>query len=88
MGHKLGHLPLGDAALQAALATHLESLVGSIDILVNSAGFIRRTPPTHRSTPVDRAVTPKDVVIAVLACVTHLRTTTGTRIIIDSGQHL
>ncbi|MEY3871984.1 MAG: hypothetical protein RLZZ296_979 [Pseudomonadota bacterium] len=193
-GHLAVHLPLGDSALHAVLATQLESAVGSIDILVNSAGYTRRIPhadlatldsalfndillanaggtfsitralmpllqksgdatvvsvssisaftgsgsniaycaakaaldtmtvslarvfgPTVRflcvspasvdtgfvpgrspdevqkkgaSTPIGRAVTPEDVAQAVLACVTHLRTATGTRIIIDGGQHL
>lgn len=40
------------------------------------------------STPLGRIVTPEDVADAVLACVTHLRTATGTRIIIDGGHTL
>ena len=40
------------------------------------------------ATPIGRAVTPEDVARAVLACVTHLRTATGTRIIIDGGYQL
>jgi 3-oxoacyl-[acyl-carrier protein] reductase len=40
------------------------------------------------TTPIGRAVTPEDVARAVLACVTHLRTATGTRIIIDGGYQL
>jgi 3-oxoacyl-[acyl-carrier protein] reductase len=38
--------------------------------------------------PLGRIVTPQDVALAVLACVTHLRTATGTRIVIDGGAHL
>lgn len=40
------------------------------------------------STPLGRVVTPEDVADAVLACVTHLRTATGTRIVIDGGHTL
>lgn len=39
-------------------------------------------------TPLGRAVTPEDVAQAVLACVTHLRTATGVRIVIDGGSSL
>jgi 3-oxoacyl-[acyl-carrier protein] reductase len=39
-------------------------------------------------TPLGRLVTPDDVALAVLACVTHLRTATGTRIIVDGGHRL
>ena len=37
------------------------------------------------STPLGRAVTAEDVACAVIACVTHLRTATGTRLVIDGG---
>ena len=39
-------------------------------------------------TPLGRIVTPEDVARAVLACATHLRTATGTRIVIDGGHTL
>ena len=39
-------------------------------------------------TPLGRVVTPEDVAQAVLACVAHLRTATGTRIVIDGGATL
>lgn len=39
-------------------------------------------------TPLGRAVTPEDVARAVLACATHLKTATGTRIVIDGGSVL
>lgn len=39
-------------------------------------------------TPLGRVVTPEDVARAVLACATHLRTATGTRIVIDGGHVL
>jgi 3-oxoacyl-[acyl-carrier protein] reductase len=38
--------------------------------------------------PLGRVVTPDDVALAVLSCITHLRTATGTRIVIDGGQTL
>jgi 3-oxoacyl-[acyl-carrier protein] reductase len=39
-------------------------------------------------TPLGRVVTPQDVALAVLACATHLKTATGTRIVIDGGHQL
>jgi 3-oxoacyl-[acyl-carrier protein] reductase len=38
--------------------------------------------------PLGRVVTPEDVAQAVLACATHLKTATGTRIVIDGGHTL
>ncbi len=40
------------------------------------------------STPLGRAVTPEDVALAIVACVTHLRASTGTRVLVDGGQSL
>lgn len=40
------------------------------------------------ATPLGRIVTPEDVALSVLACVTHLRTATGIRIVIDGGHSL
>lgn len=39
-------------------------------------------------TPLGRVVVPEDVAQAILACVTHLRTSTGARIVIDGGHTL
>jgi 3-oxoacyl-[acyl-carrier protein] reductase len=39
-------------------------------------------------TPLGRVVTPEDVALATLACITHLRTATGTRMVIDGGYQL
>lgn len=39
-------------------------------------------------TPLGRVVVPDDVAQAILACVTHLRTSTGARIVIDGGHTL
>ncbi|WP_321893263.1 SDR family NAD(P)-dependent oxidoreductase [Paraburkholderia tropica] len=39
-------------------------------------------------TPLGRIVTPEDVASSVLACITHLRTATGARIVIDGGHTL
>ena len=41
-----------------------------------------------QGTPLQRVVEPVDVANAVLACVTHLKTTTGSRIVIDGGRFL
>lgn len=38
--------------------------------------------------PLGRLVVPNDVALAVLACATHLKTATGTRIVIDGGASL
>lgn len=38
--------------------------------------------------PLGRVVTPEDVALAVVACATHLKTATGSRIVIDGGHHL
>jgi 3-oxoacyl-[acyl-carrier protein] reductase len=40
------------------------------------------------ATPLGRAVTPEDVALAIVGCITHLRTATGTRIVIDGGFSL
>lgn len=39
-------------------------------------------------TPLKAVVEPEDVAAAILACVTHLRKSTGTKIIVDGGMHL
>lgn len=39
-------------------------------------------------TPLGRVVTPEDVALAVLACATHLKTATGTRLVVDGGHRL
>jgi 3-oxoacyl-[acyl-carrier protein] reductase len=41
-----------------------------------------------QSTPLQRVVEPEDVARAILACVTHLKSSTGTRIVVDGGRHL
>jgi len=38
-----------------------------------------------KATPLGRVVSPDDVAAAVLSCVSHLKTATGTRIVIDGG---
>jgi 3-oxoacyl-[acyl-carrier protein] reductase len=39
-------------------------------------------------TPLGRVVTPDDVALAVVGCATHMKTATGTRIVIDGGASL
>ncbi|MEO1090781.1 MAG: SDR family oxidoreductase [Pseudomonadota bacterium] len=41
-----------------------------------------------QSTPLGRVTTPDDVAAAIAACATHLRFTTGSRIVVDGGRHL
>jgi 3-oxoacyl-[acyl-carrier protein] reductase len=40
------------------------------------------------ATPLKRAVEADDVALAVMACITHLRHTTGSVITVDAGRHL
>ncbi|MDP9810072.1 NAD(P)-dependent dehydrogenase (short-subunit alcohol dehydrogenase family) [Rhizobium tibeticum] len=40
------------------------------------------------ATPLKRLTTPTDVAEAILACATHLKFSTGARIIVDGGRHL
>ena len=41
-----------------------------------------------QAVPLKRVVEPQDVALAVMACVTHMRTATGSRFVIDAGHHL
>jgi 3-oxoacyl-[acyl-carrier protein] reductase len=41
-----------------------------------------------QGTPLKKVAEPDDVALAVMACITHLRTATGTRIVVDGGRHL
>ena len=41
-----------------------------------------------KQTPLGRVVTPEDVAYATLACITHLKTATGRRIVVDGGHTL
>ncbi|MFI5011667.1 MAG: SDR family NAD(P)-dependent oxidoreductase [Hyphomicrobiales bacterium] len=40
------------------------------------------------TTPLKRVTEPEDVALAVMACITHLKMATGTRIVVDGGRHL
>ena len=40
------------------------------------------------NTPMKKVTEPDDVARAILACVTHLRSSTGTQIVVDGGRHL
>ena len=40
------------------------------------------------ATPLKRITTTTDVAEAILACATHLKFSTGTRIVVDGGRHL
>jgi 3-oxoacyl-[acyl-carrier protein] reductase len=41
-----------------------------------------------QGTPLKRVVEPEDIALTVLACITHLKVSTGTRIIADAGRFL
>jgi len=41
-----------------------------------------------RSVPLGRVVEPEDVASAILACITHLKSATGTTIVVDGGRQL
>jgi 3-oxoacyl-[acyl-carrier protein] reductase len=56
-------------------------------------GFVAGRSPDELArkalqTPLGRVVKAEDVALAVLACATHLRTATGTTIVIDGGHRL
>jgi 3-oxoacyl-[acyl-carrier protein] reductase len=40
------------------------------------------------ATPLKRIVGPDDVALAVMACITHLKATTGSIVVADGGRHL
>jgi len=39
-------------------------------------------------TPLKKVIEPDDVALAIMACITHLKTATGTRIVVDGGKNL
>jgi len=41
-----------------------------------------------KKTPLQKIVEPEDVALAILGCITHLKTATGTKIVIDGGKNL
>jgi 3-oxoacyl-[acyl-carrier protein] reductase len=41
-----------------------------------------------QAVPLKRVVEPQDVALAVMACITHMKTATGSRFVIDAGHHL
>jgi 3-oxoacyl-[acyl-carrier protein] reductase len=41
-----------------------------------------------KATPLKRVIGPDDVSSAILACITHLKASTGSRIVVDGGRHL
>jgi 3-oxoacyl-[acyl-carrier protein] reductase len=41
-----------------------------------------------QATPLKRVTEPDDVALAVMSCITHLRSSTGMRILVDGGRHL
>ena len=54
-----------------------------------SAGRDRRAmEEAARALPLKRVTEPEDVAEAIGACVAHLRTATGTTVVIDGGRHL
>ncbi len=43
---------------------------------------------TADRTPMKKIITPADVSLAILACLTHLTSSTGTKVIVDGGHHI
>ena len=41
-----------------------------------------------QAAPLKRVTEPDDVALAVMSCITHLRSSTGMRILVDGGRHL
>jgi 3-oxoacyl-[acyl-carrier protein] reductase len=40
------------------------------------------------NTPLKKITEPEDVASAIMACITHLRSATGTQVVVDGGRHL
>jgi len=82
-----------------AMATALARVLGpEIRVLTVSPGAVATdfVPGRDRAalerlaagSPLRRVVEPEDVARAVMACVTHLGASTGSRIVVDGGRHL
>ena len=41
-----------------------------------------------QAVPLKRVVEPQDVALAIMGCITHMKTATGSRFVIDAGHHL
>jgi len=52
------------------------------------ARFKRAVEAGAKATPLKRVIEPDDVSSAILACITHLKASTGSRIVVDGGRHL
>ncbi len=84
---------LDTLGMSLARALGPEVRVLSVSPAAVDTGFVEGRTPEEvlkkaKQTPLGRVVTPADVAQAVLACITHLKTATGSRIIIDGGHSL
>jgi 3-oxoacyl-[acyl-carrier protein] reductase len=78
-------------ALAKALGPKIRIL--SVSPAAVDTDFVKNRDPERlkkiaETTPLRHVTTADDVARAVLACVTHLGSSTGTRIIVDEGRHL
>jgi 3-oxoacyl-[acyl-carrier protein] reductase len=85
----------GMDALTLALAKVLGPKIRilSVSPAAVDTDFVKNRDPERlkkiaETTPLRHVTTADDVARAVLACVTHLSSSTGTRIIVDEGRHL
>ena len=78
-------------SLSRVLAPDVRVLCVAPDLV--RTGFVPERDPADfekaaRESPLRRLVEPDDVALAVLACVTHLGASTGTRITVDAGRNI
>jgi 3-oxoacyl-[acyl-carrier protein] reductase len=86
-----GALDTMTLSLARALAPQIRVLCVSPAAVATDFVVGRGRPQLEKiaqSTPINRVMEPEDVALAVVACVTHLRGATGTRIVVDNGRHL
>jgi 3-oxoacyl-[acyl-carrier protein] reductase len=97
VGSNLGYCAAkaGLDALTLALAKVLGPKIRilSVSPAAVDTDFVKNRDPERlkkiaEATPLRHVTTAEDVARAVLACVTHLGSSTGTRIIVDEGRHL
>ena len=55
---------------------------------LNNTIFLTFGHVPDKKTPLKKVVEPEDVALAIIGCITHLKTATGTRIVIDGGKNL
>ncbi len=78
-------------ALGRALAPDIRVMVvspGAVDTQFVPGRGKEFNDKAAATTPLKRITTPNDVAAAILSCATHLRFSTGSKIVVDGGRHL